>query len=143
MEKFLSLWDDDAIFIYPGNVSASGINNGKGAVLTWFNNLLATGPSVHFSIKSICVSNIFDLIGTNVITVRSKLKISMELSLDKLVEVDQRRMWKNWLKINPSVPNASHCKCFVEVGCAVSTMKIPTCWHFGAHGAPYHDIDFP
>lgn len=27
------------------------------------------GLSVHFSIKSICVENIFDIIGTNVITV--------------------------------------------------------------------------
>lgn len=68
MEKFLSLWDDDAIFIYPGNVSVSGTNKGKSAVSAWFNNLMDTGPAVHFSIKSICVDNIFDLIGTNVIT---------------------------------------------------------------------------
>ena len=69
MEKFLSLWDDNAIFIYPGNVSASGTNTGKTAVSAWFNNLMNAGPSVHFSLKSICVDNIFDLFGTNVITV--------------------------------------------------------------------------
>ncbi len=34
--------------------------------------------------------------------------------------------------------NASKLSVFVEVGCAVRTMKIPTCWHFGAHSAPYH-----
>ena len=69
MEKFLSLWDDNAIFIYPGNVSVSGTNKGKSNVSAWFNNLMDAGPSVHFSINSICVDNIFDLIGTNVITV--------------------------------------------------------------------------
>ncbi len=69
MEKFLSLWDDNAIFIYPGNVSVSGAKKGKSAVSAWFNNLMDAGPSVHFSINSICVGNIFDLIGTNVITV--------------------------------------------------------------------------
>lgn len=69
MEKFLSLWDDNSIFIYPGKLSVSGTKKGKSAVSDWFNNLMNAGPSVHFSIKSICVSNIFDLVGTNVITV--------------------------------------------------------------------------
>jgi ketosteroid isomerase-like protein len=69
MEKFLSLWDDNATFTYPGNVSVSGTNEGKSAVSAWFNNLMDTGPSVNFSIKSICVNNIFDLIGSNIITV--------------------------------------------------------------------------
>ena len=39
--------------------------------------------------------------------------------------------------------NVSKLSVFVEVGCTVRTMKIPTCWHFGAHGAPYHGTDFP
>jgi ketosteroid isomerase-like protein len=69
MEKFLSLWDDNSIFIYPGKLSVSGTKKGKTAVSAWFSNLMDAGPSVHFSIKSICVENIFDLIGTNVITV--------------------------------------------------------------------------
>ena len=69
MEKFLSLWDDDAIFTYPGNVTVSGTFKGKIAVSAWFSNLMDAGPSVHFSIKSICVNNIFDLIGSNTITV--------------------------------------------------------------------------
>ncbi len=69
MDKFLSMWDDNAVFTYPGNVSVSGTNEGKRAVSAWFENLMNAGPSVHFAIKNICVSNIFDLIGTNVITV--------------------------------------------------------------------------
>lgn len=51
MDKFLSMWDDDAIFTYPGNVSVSGMNEGKSAVSAWFQNLMDAGPSVHFSKK--------------------------------------------------------------------------------------------
>lgn len=32
MEKFLALWDENAIFIYPGNLSVSGEKKGKNAV---------------------------------------------------------------------------------------------------------------
>ena len=32
MEKFLALWDKNAIFIYPGNLSVSGEKKGKNAV---------------------------------------------------------------------------------------------------------------
>ena len=85
MEKFLSLWDDNAIFIYPGNVSVSGTNKGKSTVSAWFNNLMDAGPSVHFSIKSICVDNIFDLIGTNVITVEWDNSVTNRKGINILV----------------------------------------------------------
>ena len=85
MEKFLSLWDDNAIFIYPGNVSVSGTNKGKSTVSAWFNNLMDVGPSVNFSIKSICVDNIFDLIGTNVITVEWDNSVTNRKGINTLV----------------------------------------------------------
>ncbi|MDH3561377.1 MAG: nuclear transport factor 2 family protein [Gammaproteobacteria bacterium] len=85
MEKFLSLWDDNAIFIYPGNVSVSGTNKGKSTVSAWFNNLMDVGPSVNFSIKSICVDNIFDLIGTNVITVEWDNSVTNRKGINILV----------------------------------------------------------
>ena len=69
MAKFLSIWDDNATFTYPGNISVSGTMKGKNAVSDWFNNLMNAGPSVHFTIKSICVENVFDIVGTNVIAV--------------------------------------------------------------------------
>ena len=69
MEKFLSLWSESATFTYPGDLAVSGKKEGKAAVSDWFNNLMDAGPSVHFSLKNICVNNIFDMVGTNVITV--------------------------------------------------------------------------
>ncbi len=68
MEKFLSLWSENATFTYPGNLSVSGTKVGKIAITDWFNNLMDAGPSVRFSLKSICVDNIFDIVGTNVVT---------------------------------------------------------------------------
>ena len=85
MEKFLSLWDENAIFIYPGNLSVSGTKKGKSLVSAWFNNLMDVGPSVHFSIKSICVENIFDIIGTNVITVEWDNSVTNRNGINLLV----------------------------------------------------------
>ena len=85
MEKFLSLWDENAIFIYPGHVSVSGTNEGKSTVSAWFNNLMDAGPSVHFSIKNICVDNIFDFIGTNVITVEWDNSVTNRKGINILV----------------------------------------------------------
>ncbi len=67
MEKFLSFWADDAIFIYPGEVSASGMVKGRTAIEAWFTHLMDAGPSVHFTLKSIALENIFDVVGTNVV----------------------------------------------------------------------------
>ena len=67
MEKFLSFWADDAMFIYPGDVSVSGMVKGKTAIEAWFTHLMDAGPSVHFTLKSIALENIFDVVGTNVV----------------------------------------------------------------------------
>ena len=64
--KFLESWADDAMFIYPGDVSASGTVKGKTAIEAWFTHLMDVGPSVHFTLKSITLENIFDVVGTNV-----------------------------------------------------------------------------
>ena len=86
MEKFLSLWDENAIFVYPGNVSVSGKKEGKAAVSNWFNNLMDAGPSVHFSLKSVCVSNIFDMVGTNVIAAVWDNSVTNREGVDMLIK---------------------------------------------------------
>lgn len=86
MEKFLSLWDENATFTYPGNLSVSGTKEGKAAISEWFNNLMDVGPSVHFSLKSICVNNIFDILGTNVITVEWDNSVTNRKGIDMLIK---------------------------------------------------------
>ncbi len=39
--------------------------------------------------------------------------------------------------------NTSKLSVFSSVGCAMRTVKILTCWDFGAHGAPYYDTYSP
>ena len=83
--KFLSLWDDGAIFIYPGNVRASGTMSGKQEVQKWFQHLMDEGPSVHFSIIRICVEDMADLTGANVIAVEWENTVTNRMGKSFLV----------------------------------------------------------
>ena len=65
---FLSAWRDDCVFIYPGDISASGKMEGKTSIENWFQNFMDQFPKIKFTIKNICVENIFDFVGTNVVT---------------------------------------------------------------------------
>ncbi len=85
MDKLLSLWDENATFIYPGTLSVSGTKKGKVAISNWFNNLMAVGPSVHFSLKSICVDNIFDMVGSNIISVQWDNSVTNRKGIDMLI----------------------------------------------------------
>ena len=65
---FSSAWRDDCVFIYPGDIPVSGRIEGKAAIEKWFQNFLDQYPKLKFTIKNICVENIFDFVGTNVVT---------------------------------------------------------------------------
>jgi len=60
-------WRDDGEFIYPGEVPASGVYKGKAAVEGCFVRFLEQFPSIHFDVHDVCVRNLFDFIGTNVV----------------------------------------------------------------------------
>lgn len=67
LAKFMSNWADDGVFIYPGDLHASGTFRGKSDVESWFKNFFNQFPKIQFDMKNICVRNIFALTGTNVI----------------------------------------------------------------------------
>jgi ketosteroid isomerase-like protein len=69
IKSFLANWHDEATFVYPGNISASGEFKGKKAIEEWFQKLLDQFPTFKNIPKSVCVKNIFDFLGTNVVTV--------------------------------------------------------------------------
>jgi ketosteroid isomerase-like protein len=60
-------WHEDAIFIYPGDVSASGTFEGKSAIEAWFRRYFEQFPKVRFEVHEVCVRDIFDIVGNNVI----------------------------------------------------------------------------
>ena len=65
--RFMSDWRDDAVFIYPGDIAESGTYEGKASVEAWFRRFLEQFPVLRFEVQAVCVRNICDLVGSNVI----------------------------------------------------------------------------
>lgn len=69
IKKFLANWHDECVWCFPGNLSVSGEFKGKKAVEKWFQGFLDQFPKLKLTPKSVCVQNLFDFVGTNVVTV--------------------------------------------------------------------------
>ena len=67
---------DDAVFTYPGNTPASGTFEGKSAIEAWFRRFFELFPEIRFEIQDVCVRNIFDVVGNNVIAVHWNLQVT-------------------------------------------------------------------
>ncbi len=75
IEAILKNYSDDIILVYPGDVSASGTYRGKDDVRTFFQQWFEQFPTIRFTVKSVAVSNLFDLIGNNVIAIEWEVDI--------------------------------------------------------------------
>lgn len=73
---FMSAWRDDGVFIYPGEIHASGTFSGKNAVEGWFRKFFDQFPKIQFDVQDICVRNIFALSGNNVVAVHWNLQLT-------------------------------------------------------------------
>ena len=60
-------WHDDAVFTYPGDIPASGTFEGKSVIEAWFRRYFEQFPEVRFEVLDVCVRDIFDMVGNNVI----------------------------------------------------------------------------
>jgi ketosteroid isomerase-like protein len=76
LPNFMSGWRDDGVFIYPGEIAASGTFKGKSAVESWFQNFFNQFPKIQFDVQDICVRNIFAFTGTNVLSVHWNLQVT-------------------------------------------------------------------
>lgn len=76
LTKFMSAWRHDGVFIYPGEIAASGTFNGKSAVEGWFQNFFTQFPRINFDVQDICVRNIFAITGTNVVAVHWNVQLT-------------------------------------------------------------------
>ncbi len=72
----MSAWREDGTFIYPGEIPESGTHQGKHAVEGWFRRFFEQFPRIHFNIRDLCVRNLFDMLGNNVIAVHWKIELS-------------------------------------------------------------------
>ncbi|MBT8351627.1 MAG: nuclear transport factor 2 family protein [Deltaproteobacteria bacterium] len=69
IKRFLANWHDDATWVYPGNLYVSGEFKGKQAIEGWFQKMLDQFSTINITPKNVCVKNILDFVGTNVVTV--------------------------------------------------------------------------
>ena len=67
---FMANWSEDARLTYPGNLSVSGTKTGKAEIEAWFRHFKESIPTRTFRPITISVSNIFDFLGNNVISVQ-------------------------------------------------------------------------
>ena len=66
---------DDAKFVYPGDISASGTFVGKEAIRDWFERFFEQFPVIHFSVQQVTVANLFDMVGNNVVVTRWEVDV--------------------------------------------------------------------
>jgi len=76
LPAFMSAWRNDGAFIYPGDIPQSGCFQGQSAVEGWFRGFFEQFPRIAFDVRDLCVRNIFDLTGTNVIAVHWDLQLT-------------------------------------------------------------------
>jgi len=76
LQKFMSAWRDDGVFVYPGEIPESGTFQGRTAVEGWFRHFFEQFPRIEFVIQDLCVRNIFDLVGTNVVAVHWNIQLT-------------------------------------------------------------------
>jgi hypothetical protein len=76
LTKFMSAWRDDGVFVYPGEIPASGTYRGKSAVEGWFRNFFEQFPRLKFDVQDICVRNIFAVGGNNVVAVHWSIQLT-------------------------------------------------------------------
>lgn len=72
---FLSRWSDDATFVFPGDVSASGEHHGRVAIQAWIERFLEQFPKLEFTLKAVCVDNLFALGGTNEVAAHWEIEL--------------------------------------------------------------------
>ncbi len=75
LQTFMSSWREDGVFVYPGDVKASGTFRGRKNVEEWFRHFLEQFPTLEFDVQDICVRNLFDLSGNNVLAAHWNLHV--------------------------------------------------------------------
>jgi len=76
LPRFMAAWRDDGVFVYPGEIPESGTFQGKSAVEGWFRRFFEQFPTIQFDVRDICVRNIFDVAGNNVVAVHWNIQLT-------------------------------------------------------------------
>ena len=68
--KLLNNWAEDAVFVYPGNLSVSGTYHGRKAAEEFFNKFFDQFPEVHFKCTGVFIKNIFAIGPANTVSIQ-------------------------------------------------------------------------
>ena len=66
LPAFLANVAEDSTYVVAGNISVSGTIKGKKNIEEWWKKFMEQFPKANFTLKNVCVQNIFALGGTNV-----------------------------------------------------------------------------
>jgi len=69
LAQFMAAWRAGAVFVYPGDIPESGTFMGIAAIEGWFRRFFEQFPTIEFDVRDVCVRNLFDMVGTNVVVV--------------------------------------------------------------------------
>lgn len=98
VDSLLASWHEDAVLTYSGKLSVSGTREGKQAIRTWFQHFKERVPTRTFRPRAVCVENIFDVFGTNVVAIvwedRPINKNGKEFWALRCLEFDGARSWR-------------------------------------------------
>lgn len=75
LARFMAAWRTGGEFVYPGDIPESGTFRGIAAVESWFRRFFEQFPTIEFTVRHVCVQNIFDLVGTNVAAVQWDVRL--------------------------------------------------------------------
>ncbi|MGK7313364.1 MAG: nuclear transport factor 2 family protein [Candidatus Longimicrobiales bacterium M2_2A_002] len=76
-DTFMQNFDDDVVFIYPGDIDGvSGAHRGREAVRDFFDRWAEQFPIVHFDVKEVMLARSFALAGTNTMAVESAIEVT-------------------------------------------------------------------
>jgi ketosteroid isomerase-like protein len=85
IDGFTKAWAEEAVFVYPPGVAASGTIEGRENIRKWFAKWMEQFPKRNFVLKNVCVKNIFDLIGSNVVSVEWDVNLTNKDGKDFVV----------------------------------------------------------
>ena len=75
-EKIIASFADDAVIIYPGRMSVSGVRKGKAAIKEFFDKYFDQFPEEHCVAKETYIKNILALGLSNTIAIRFQKRIT-------------------------------------------------------------------
>jgi ketosteroid isomerase-like protein len=75
-EKIIASFADDAVIIYPGRMSVSGVRKGKVAIKEFFDKYFDQFPEEHCVAKETYIKNILALGLSNTIAIRFKKRVT-------------------------------------------------------------------